>query len=97
MSAKGALAEDLTNGEYSYPILVALYASEPIRSTVSRVFNARREGKEISSSALNGAIDALQSEEVRSVCLRELEEVKLRNSNLAVLWAREEKMSLKTG
>lgn len=97
MSAKGALAEDLTNGEYSYPILVALYSSEPIKSAISNVFNCRREGKDISTSALHRAIEALQSEEVKSVCLRELEDVRHRNSKLAVLWAREEKMTIKAG
>jgi geranylgeranyldiphosphate transferase len=93
-AAKGALAEDLTNGEYSFPIIVGLYSSEPIRTAIAKVFNCRREHKKISNSALNRAIQALQSEEVRSVCLEELEDLKRRNSKFAALWGRQEKMSL---
>lgn len=94
MTAKGALAEDLTNGEYSYPILVGLYASEPIRSAINNVFNSRRERKETSANALRDAIEALQSDEVKNVCLGELGEVKRRNSRFAALWARDETMSI---
>ena len=94
LTAKGALAEDLTNGDYTYPILVGLYSSEPTRAAISKVFECRRENKEVSSSALRLAIEALQSEEVRSMCLTELEAARQRNSELAVLWGRQEEMTL---
>ncbi|KAF1996432.1 terpenoid synthase [Amniculicola lignicola CBS 123094] len=94
VSAKGALAEDLINGEYSYPILVGLYAAKPVSKPIADVFNRKDKSKSASNKALNRACNALQSEEVRSVCLRELEEIRARNQQFSLLWGRSEKMKL---
>ncbi|KAF2685265.1 terpenoid synthase [Lentithecium fluviatile CBS 122367] len=94
VTAKGALAEDLINGEYSYPILVGFYASAGAKNAIEDVFERRRNGEERSEAVLHKAVRALQSEEVRSACLKELDEARRRNQHFAVLWGRHEAMSL---
>ncbi|KAF2108456.1 isoprenoid synthase domain-containing protein [Lophiotrema nucula] len=94
VAAKGALAEDLINGEYTYPIIVGLFSSKSARSAITDAFSCRLEHKKLSTSALRRAVVALQSEEVRAVCLEELERVRGQNRHFAELWARQERMSL---
>lgn len=93
ITAKGALAEDLANGEYSFPILVALYSAPEIRSAVSGAMC--RSGKEAGprhQERLGKAALMLQKDEVRVVCLTELEALKTQNMAWASLWGRKEEM-----
>lgn len=94
VTAKGALAEDLINGEYSYPIIVGLYSSPPIKAAIENAFNRKRSNKADSAAAIHQGVLALQSEEVRNVCLQELDNVRQRNQQFAVLWGRQETMVL---
>ncbi|KAF2462742.1 terpenoid synthase [Lindgomyces ingoldianus] len=94
VTAKGALAEDLINGEYSYPIILGLYSSQPIKSALENAFNRKRGNQAEYKAAVNRAVCALQGEEVRSLCLEELRLVRQRNLQFATLWGREEKMEI---
>ena len=96
ISAKGALAEDLINGEYTYPIIIGLHASDSIRSVIKEAFNLSGKQNSKQKKVLQGAIQALQSEEVQSVCLKELEAVRSRNKLFVAAWGRTEVMSIST-
>src|SRR5207248_8913683 len=62
ITTKGTLAEDLVNGEYTYPILVGLYASRHIKSAIKGAFG-RTNNRTKSDAALYRAVIALQSDE----------------------------------
>ena len=93
ITAKGTLAEDLANGEYSFPILVALYSAPEIRSAVIGAMgrSGRESGTRVQERLSRAAL-MLQKDEVRIVCLAELEALKMQNIAWASLWGREEEM-----
>jgi geranylgeranyldiphosphate transferase len=93
VTAKGALAEDLINGEYSFPIIVALYSAADIRSAVSEAMcrTGQSSGPHL-QERLSGAAMMLQKDEVRNFCLAELEALKKQNMAWASLWGRKEEM-----
>ncbi|ATZ50193.1 Bcpax1 [Botrytis cinerea B05.10] len=90
VAAKGALAEDLANGEYSFPILVALYSSPRIKTAVEKALSAR-QGGEFKEHVHNAAM-ILQEDEVRGLCLGELAILRENNSIFASVWGRKEGM-----
>lgn len=92
ITAKGALAEDLANGEYTYPILIALYARPSISQAVEGAL--RRSGRSASQfhDSLARATVVLQGPEVRDRCLDELTVLKEKNKEFAPLWGRTEAM-----
>jgi geranylgeranyldiphosphate transferase len=92
ITAKGALAEDLANGEYTYPILIALYARPAISQAVEGAL--RRSGRSASQfhDSLARATVVLQGPEVRDRCLAELTVLKEQNKEFAPLWGRTEAM-----
>lgn len=75
---------------------MGLYADEQIKNSIADAFDRRRQGKAESEDVLHRAVLALQSEEVRIVCLQHLEDARQRNQYFSVLWGRQERMSLST-
>jgi geranylgeranyldiphosphate transferase len=93
INIKGALAEDLENREFSFPIVTALYSSSAVSEAVKM---ALKEPESSASSAkyMKTALDALQSREVKDVCLEELELVKAKIGEFGRLWSRRVEVSL---
>lgn len=96
LSAKGTLAEDLENGEYSFPIVLALYGPAAARIVVETALRSAREssGSTHREEQLVAALHVLRSEEVRKACLVELQSLQKEVSQFAALWGRTEKMNL---
>ncbi|KAF1978686.1 terpenoid synthase, partial [Bimuria novae-zelandiae CBS 107.79] len=87
IAGKGTLAEDLLNGEYTYPIMLVCM--------LPRRFEPRFLRKKVhSKKEVSDAVNALQCNEVRDACLRELASVSARNERFAALWGREETMAI---
>ena len=84
-SNKGAVAEDLRNGELSYPIVIALNES---RSSLimERALESHAEAD------IEEALGALQSKSVREGCMKALQEASHGLEKLVLLWGRREKM-----
>lgn len=97
VAAKGALAEDLINGEYSFPVVAALYSSVSNRVVVEQ---ALRQGKGLDAAAVDrqhhAALAILQSQEIKDFCMDELSALKSHCSKFATVWGREEEMNLGT-
>ncbi|GKZ24836.1 hypothetical protein AbraIFM66951_005123 [Aspergillus brasiliensis] len=90
VSAKGGYVEDLKNGEYTMPIILALFASPevsgPVRKALEETDSPNRD------QLLKDGSIALQNRQVRDVCLSELEELKGSLAEFASIWGRDEKM-----
>ncbi|OAA34863.1 prenyl transferase [Metarhizium rileyi] len=82
---KGSVAEDLRNGELSFPIVIALN-DDHTRSQMQRAFESRDE-RDIYS-----ALAGLQSPSVRKTCLEALEEAGKGLEKLVAVWGRQEQM-----
>lgn len=82
---KGAVAEDLRNGELSYPVVIALNDNGSSR-IMERALESHAE------ASMEAALDALQSESVREACMRALQEASHGLEKLVLLWGRREKM-----
>lgn len=94
VTAKGKLAEDLINKEYSFPIIVALSSSAHIANAVEQALQTTRQLSSFRQNKLiQAALVALQESEVKSKCLGELEELKSRLYQFAGLWGRQEAMN----
>ena len=94
MTAKGALAEDLINGEYSYPILVALYGNPETQNTISKALGASQEKyQRATDDWYHKALVSLQSDEVKGICIQELDRLNDQVSIFAAAWGRTEKMT----
>ena len=96
IAAKGVIAEDLSNGEYSFPILVALYSSASNRTVIERVLADKDKRGWAYQEKLRHAVFLLQTEEIRNPCLEELEGLWATNSLFAALWGRKESMSVQS-
>lgn len=97
VAAKGALAEDLVNGEYSYPILVALYGSPETQNTIRKALGAsKKDEQRTAEDRFHNALVILQADEVKGVCIQELDSLKDQVSIFAAAWGRTEKMSVKS-
>ncbi|RAH74449.1 terpenoid synthase [Aspergillus aculeatinus CBS 121060] len=86
--AKGALAEDLRNHEYSYPIILALEA--PDGHWVARALETS------SPRNIRKALAVIQSEGVRNACFTELKLASASVQDWLSIWGRNEKMNLKS-
>ena len=86
--AKGAIAEDLRNGELSYPIVVALNA--PKGQCVVRALEFR------SPHNIRQALRVIQSDQVRNICLTEMKRSAVSIQDWLALWGRNEKMDMKS-
>lgn len=86
--AKGALAEDLRNGELSFPIVVALDAPEG-----HLVARALEYG---SPYNIRNALRVIQREDVRSACLWDLKKSSASVQDWLEVWGRKEKMDVKS-
>jgi geranylgeranyldiphosphate transferase len=82
--AKGQLAEDLGNGEFSYPLILAL--NHPKGELVTRAM------KSSSKRDAQKALEVIQSASVRGVCLQELNDVGSSVQEFVEVWGRKEKM-----
>lgn len=94
VAAKGKLAEDLLNKEYSFPIIVALNSSAHIANPVGQALQKTQHLSTFrQKKLLQAALEALQESEVKSKCLGELEELKSKLYRFAGLWGRQEAMN----
>lgn len=82
--AKGAAAEDLRNGELSYPIIMGL--SHPQGYIVEGALGSKKHVE------LDRALEVLRAPEVRDVCMKEFEEVGRDIQDWVKLWGRREKL-----
>ncbi|KAN0081862.1 Isoprenoid synthase domain containing protein [Elaphomyces granulatus] len=96
-AAKGVLAEDLKNGEYSFPIVLAIYASPTANTIIKEVFRGRRESGATRNKQITDALTILYNNEVKSACMAELELLKDKVSPFVTVWGRQENMNLGPG
>ncbi|KAL8689120.1 MAG: hypothetical protein Q9218_005132 [Villophora microphyllina] len=82
--AKGALAEDLRNGEFSFPIVLAL--GQPNGRIVERALKNRRKAN------VEEALRIVRSDSVKGKCLTELKQVGDSIGDFVELWGRKESM-----
>ena len=82
--AKGAFAEDIRNGEFTYPIILAL--NQPNGRAVEVALEHRTEAK------INTALSVVRSDGVRGVCLQELKQVGSTIREFVEIWGRKETM-----
>lgn len=88
VSAKGAFAEDVRNGEYSYPVILALFSKQG--DAIRKAFATKEKtGRPVMEKAMK----ALQQEDVQSVCLNELNSIAATIPDFVRLWGRKEKMN----
>ncbi|KJZ73003.1 hypothetical protein HIM_07575 [Hirsutella minnesotensis 3608] len=85
VSSKGAVAEDLRNGELSFPIVVALN-EKSCCSTMQRALRSHADAE------IEAAMTALQSKPVKQACLKALKEAGVGMDGLVSLWGRREQM-----
>ncbi|KJZ71106.1 hypothetical protein HIM_09525 [Hirsutella minnesotensis 3608] len=85
VNSKGAVAEDLRNGELSFPIVVALNdkACGPIMQSALRSH---------SQEEIEAALDALHAEPVKKGCMKALQEAGVGLDKMVALWGRREQM-----
>lgn len=79
------MAEDLRNGELSFPIIIAL-SQDNSSQLVEKALHTRAE------EDIEAAVDALQSPRVKEACMKALQEAGCGMERLALLWGRREKM-----
>ncbi|KAM4059003.1 polyprenyl synthetase domain-containing protein [Hirsutella rhossiliensis] len=85
VTSKGAVAEDVRNGELSFPIVVALN-EEDCGPIMQRALESHTE------KDIEAALDALQTERVREACLKALKEAGRGLDKFVGLWGRREQM-----
>jgi geranylgeranyldiphosphate transferase len=94
ITAKGVLAEDLKNGEYSFPVVLALYASPRASGIIKEALCGRGESVAARDKRIRAALTVLHSSEIKSACMAELELLKGKVSPFVITWGRQEKMDL---
>jgi len=94
IAAKGVLAEDLKNGEYSYPVVLALHASPMANTIIKELFSGRSKSGAARDKQIRDALTILYSNEVKSACMAELELLKDKVSPFVAVWGRKENMNL---
>nr|AFO69306.1 prenyl transferase [Aciculosporium take] len=82
---KGAIAEDLRNGELSFPVVVALND----KSTSSQMHRALQSHEE---RDIFKALEGLQSSGVKNRCIKTMQEAGQGLEKLLAIWGRHEKM-----
>lgn len=82
---KGAIAEDLRNGELSFPVVVALNNAS-CTSIVAMALESHDD------EDIHAALSALRSDHVRGVCLEAMKEAGQGMESLVALWGRRERM-----
>nr|J7FJH2.1 RecName: Full=Prenyltransferase idtC; AltName: Full=Indole-diterpene biosynthesis cluster protein C; Flags: Precursor [Claviceps paspali]AFO85422.1 prenyl transferase [Claviceps paspali] len=82
---KGAIAEDLRNGEMSFPVVVAL-GDQTTSSQIRKAFGSHSDGD------IFDALDALQSSCIKNKCSQALQEAGRGLENLLAIWGRREHM-----
>ncbi|KAH0592031.1 hypothetical protein MHUMG1_10242 [Metarhizium humberi] len=83
---KGGVAEDLRNGELSFPIVVALN-DKHAQSRIEEAFRSRSEGD------IEKAMAGLQSPSVKKACLEALQDAGKGLDKLVAVWGRREQMN----
>ncbi|KAI9728830.1 MAG: hypothetical protein M1834_007217 [Cirrosporium novae-zelandiae] len=84
--AKGAVAEDLCNGELSYPVILAL--NEPDGDLVAKAL------KSGSRRNVRKALEVVRSDSIRGACLQELKMVGATVQDYVEIWGRKERLDL---
>lgn len=97
IAAKGVLAEDLKNGDYSFPTVLALYASPTASKIIKEVFRGRWESSATRDKHIRAALTVLYSSEIKSACLAGVKSLKGEVSPFVTIWGRQEKMNLGSG
>ncbi|POR31657.1 Prenyl transferase [Tolypocladium paradoxum] len=82
---KGAVAEDLRNGELSFPIVIALNEDRSSRLMEKALGSHAEED-------IEEALGALQSDCVKKACIKALQDSSHGLEKLVLLWGRREKM-----
>jgi geranylgeranyldiphosphate transferase len=85
---KGAIAEDLCNGELSYPIVLAMNA--PDGHWVDLALQSP------SPWYVRNALRVIRSDKVHQMCMAELAESSSSIQDWLALWGRKEKLDLKS-
>ncbi|KHN94002.1 prenyl transferase [Metarhizium album ARSEF 1941] len=83
---KGGVAEDLRNGELSFPIVIALNDKQT-QSRVQEAFRSHNEGD------IEKALAGLQAPSVKKKCLEALQDAGQGLDKLVAVWGRQEHMS----
>ncbi|KAL8788614.1 MAG: hypothetical protein Q9195_007209 [Heterodermia aff. obscurata] len=78
---KGSLSEDFRNGEFSYPIILALDKQPVVEALGSE-----------NETVLKRALEVVGSESVKGRCLREMRDVEREVGEWVVLWGRDERL-----
>ncbi|KAL8722763.1 MAG: hypothetical protein Q9225_000824 [Loekoesia sp. 1 TL-2023] len=82
--AKGAFAEDIRNGEFTYPIILGL--NQPNGRAVEAALQSRTEAD------IKKALNVVRSDGVRGVCLKELKLLGSTIHEFVEIWGRKEAM-----
>ncbi|OQE11234.1 hypothetical protein PENFLA_c076G01507 [Penicillium flavigenum] len=85
---KGAIAEDLCNGELSYPIVLAMNAPDGHWVELALQSPSPRN--------VRNALRAIRSDKVHQMCMAELAESSSSIQDWLALWGRKEKLDLKS-
>lgn len=88
------MAEDLRNGEYSFPIILGLFGTGHIRHSIRAAMDSSKLPATSRDKVLLEGVAALQAPGVRDACLSELEVLKSALADFSVLWGRQEKMTV---
>jgi len=95
VAAKGALAEDLINREYSFPIIVALYGSSKAQNIMMEVPEPLTGlDQQSSDKRYQATLSILQANEVKGICMGELDGLKGQVFRYVTAWGRTEKMTV---
>lgn len=91
--SKGAAAEDVLNGDLTYPILLAYYHGAGTDIDLLAATSTPRTSRNPRfSRALDRVHGVLQQEDVKGACLRELDAVTEKITALVDAWGRKERM-----
>lgn len=85
---KGAIAEDLCNGELSYPIVLAMNAPDGHWVDLALQSPSPRN--------VRNALRVIRSDKVHQMCMAELAESSSSIQDWLALWGRKEKLDLKS-
>lgn len=89
------MAEDLRNGEYSFPIILGLFSTPQISGPIRAAMESAHLTATNRDKVLADGVAALQAPGVRDACLSELEMLKTALTDFSFLWGRQEKMTVK--
>lgn len=85
------------NGEYSFPIIVALYGSPASQKVMKEALGPLSDlSQQASEVRRHAALSVLQADDTKSVCMQELDLLKDNVSRFATAWGRTETMTVRS-